>query len=160
MALWSLNRPPKFKNPKGKELVATKRGWTDPDSGEVLVAISNLTSKAGGADVLSLAFDEASYSQGQAVEVIVHFNEKVDVTPGATIEASWDGTSGNFTLTAGAHNGVFDVVFAGTIPSETGTLSIAAQSIIGTIVDDENATPANLAISASAALAAGEREVA
>lgn len=168
MALWDYDNPPVFKNPKGKECVRTERGWEDPDTGEVLVAISNLATKGGASLISSVSFGAAEYAQGEPISVIVHFVEKVDVTAGASIEVSFDGTGGNFTLQAAAQDGVFDVVFdkqvdnetPATVPAEAGTLSIAAQSLIGTIVDDLGAAAAELAISASQAAAAGTRVVA
>jgi hypothetical protein len=43
MTLWSYTTPPKFlKNP-----VATKRGWVDSSTGEIVVAIPNLNSFGG-----------------------------------------------------------------------------------------------------------------
>ena len=160
MSLWTLDTPPTFKTPNGKDYVATERGWTDPDTGEVGVAISNLTTKAGPGDVLSAAFDQASYSQSDPVTLTVSFNEKVDVTAGATIEASWTGVGGNFQLTAAGQTDTYDVEFTGTIPAEAGTLSIAAQTILGTVADSEDATPTNLAVSVAAAATAGTRVVA
>lgn len=160
MSLWTLDKPPVFKNPKGKECVATERGWEDPDTGEVLVAISNLTTKAGPGDILSAAFDAASYAQGDPVTLTVHFNEKVDVVAGATIEAAWNGVGGNFVLTALAQSDTYDVEFAGTIPSEAGTLSVQSQTVLGTVTDSEGGAPTNLAVSNEAAATAGTREVA
>lgn len=159
MSIWTLDTPPTFKTPNGKDYVATDRGWTDPDTGEVAVAISDLTTKAGPADVLSVAFDEASYSPSDSVTIIVHFNEKVDVVSGATVEAAWSGSAGNFVCTAVAQSGVYDVEFTGTVPAEAGTLSVAAQTILGTITDSEGAAAANLLVSVAAAETAGTRDV-
>lgn len=166
MALWDYNTPPPFKNPKGKELVATDRGWADPDTGEVLVAIGNLNAK-GVANSTSMRFGAASYLQGAPLSVIVHFEEKVSVVAGASLEVQWSGLAGNVTLQAAAQAGVFDVVFdkqmdnttPEVVPAEAGTLSLAAQSIIGTITETLGAGAANLALSASAASNAGSRIV-
>lgn len=163
MALWSLNTPPKFKNPKGKPCVATKRGWEDPDTGEVLVAISSLTLKAGAADILEVTFDAASYARTDAVSVTVRFNERVDVTAGAAIEISWSGVAGNFFAHALAQTNVHEVVFNkdpglvsnALVPNEAGDLSVAAQSVSGTINDAGTLITSNNAVSLAAAAAAG-----
>ena len=111
MSLWTLNQPPRFKNPKGKDLVGTNRGWEDPDTGEVLVVISNLTTKAGAADVLALSFADLTLAQGDPISVTVRFNERVTVTAGAALELSWDGVSGNFFAHVLAQTNVHEVVF-------------------------------------------------
>jgi len=163
MSLWDLNTPPQFKNPKGKPLVATARGYEDPDTGEVLVAISNLIDKAGAADVLEVSFLASSYLQGAPLSVKVRFNERVDVTVGASLEVSWSGTGGNFFINAAAQSNTHEVIFdkqadnstPQVVPSEPGDLSVASQSITGTIKDAGTLVNSNLAISAAAAFAAG-----
>lgn len=168
MPLWTLNEPPKFKNPKGKPLVATKAGWTDPDTGEVLVAISNLTTKAGAADVVEVRFGAASYSQGDPISVIVRFNERVDVTAGAVIQISSTGTGGNFDLHAAAQTNSHEIVFdkqadnttPETVPLETAILSLSAQTVSGTIVDTGTAVASTLTIDADEASSAGTRSIA
>jgi hypothetical protein len=164
MSLWTLNQPPRFKNPKGKELVGTKRGWEDPETGEVLVAISQLTTKAGAADVLALSFSDVTLAQGDAVSVVVRFNERVTVTAGAALELSWDGVSGNFFVHALSQTNVHEVLFNKqadlladvVVPSEAGTLSVAAQTISGTIVDAGTLVASNKVVSVDAAALAGE----
>ena len=163
MPLWTLDNPPAFKNPKGKDLVATSRGWEDPDTGEVLVAISDLTTKAGAADILEVLFVDQTPVQGEAISVKVRFNERVDVTVGAALEVSWSGVSGNFYVNAAAQSNVNEVIFdkqadnttPQVVPSEAGELSIAAQTISGTVKDAGTAVDSNLAISAPIAAAAG-----
>jgi hypothetical protein len=162
MALWSLNLPPRWRKKNGKKQpVLTNKGWEDPDTGEVLVAMSGRTIDAGGADVVAVAFGATSYDQGDPISVIVSFNEQVDVTVGASIEVSSSGVGGNFTLTAAAgQTGVTEVVFSKqgdnvtdfTVPLETANLSIAAQTITGTIVDAVGGAASNLAIGATEAL--------
>lgn len=158
MARWSLNNPPGW----FKTAVATKRGWEHPVTKEVLVAIRGLATKAGGADVMGVSFVDKTPVQGEALSVIVRFNEKVSVTVGASIEVSWTGISGNITLNAAAQTNVHEVVFnkqannstQEVVPSEAGTLSVAAQTISGTIVDAGTVVASNKAISAPVALAA------
>jgi hypothetical protein len=168
MPLWTLDNPPAPRNANGKLCVATEAGWTDPDTGEVLIAISNLTDKAGEADVIAVAFDAEAYLQGDPIALAVRFNEAVDVTAGATIEVSFSGLSGNITLHAVEQLDTALVVFDKqsdlvtdeVVPAEAGDLSVAAQSIIGTVVDAGTAVAANLAVSAEVAAAAGEISVA
>ena len=146
MPLWTLNKPPRVSNPGGRPPVATKAGWADPDTGELLVAISNLLTKAGAADILAITFDAASYNQGDPFSVVVRFNEPVDVTAGATLVASWDGGSGNITCTALEQLGQHEISFDGTIPAEAGTLSVGAQTVLGTVKDAGTAVDSNLVI--------------
>jgi hypothetical protein len=168
MSLWTLNQPPKFKNPKGKELVASAKGWEDPETGEVLVAIKTLSTKAGAADVMAAVFSSMSLEQGDAFSVTVRFNEKVTVTAGANIECSWSGVGGNFYAHAVAQTNVNEVVFAKqanllddvVVPSEAGTLSLAGQTLSGTVVDLGTVVSSNLVLSGPAAAAAGSVVVA
>lgn len=159
MPLWTKDRPPVFRNPKHGEAVQTKAGWVDPVTGEVLVAISDLTTKSGPANVSTARFELGSYAQGQALKVFVHFVEKVTVGVGATIEVTTTGLGGNFQLTAASQVGVYDAVFVGVVPAETGILSVSAQSILGTVTDTLGGVTSGHAISAAAAAAAGTRSV-
>lgn len=170
MPLWTLENPPKFMEKTSKEGVATARGWENAKSKqkELIVAIPSLAVKAGEANVLAGSFGQLSYVQGAPLSVAIRYNERVNVTAGAAIVVSWSGLSGNITLYAAAQLGVNDVVFdldamavPAVVPAEAGVLSLAAQSIVGVIVDaNDNVTPSDLAISAAAAAAAGTRTVA
>lgn len=168
MAQWSKDTPPNWRKKIGKkEAVATKRGWEDPDTGEVLVAISNLTTKAGAADILEVRFVSATYDQSDPISVIVRFNESVDVTAGLVLTISSTGLGGNFDIHADAQSGheiLFDLeadlLTPATVPAETADLSIAAQTLSGTVVDTGTATASNLAVSAGIASDAGTRSVA
>lgn len=158
MPLWTKDQPPTFRNPKHGEAVQTKAGWVDPVTGEVLVAISDLTTKSGPANVSTARFELGSYDQGDALKVIIHFVEKVTVGLGATIEVTTTGAE-PITLTAARQVGVYDAVFVGVVPAETGILSVAAQSIAGTVTDTLGGATSGHAISAAAAAAAGTRSV-
>jgi hypothetical protein len=162
MAQWSRETPPNWRVKNGnKAPVATERGWEDPDSGELLVAISNLATKAEEANILEVGFGADAYEQSDPLTVVVRFNEKVNVTAGATLVVTSTGVSGNVTLTAAAQTEVNEVVFSGTVPGEAATLSIAAQSVVGTIVDAAKvASASDKSISAEIAAAAGTRVVA
>lgn len=155
MPLWTKDTPPVF----FKNAVQTKAGWVNPDTGEILVAISDLTSKSGAANIIKCAFESAVLQQLDPLNVIVRFAERVDVTAGATIDVTSTGSSGIITLTAAAQLGVYDVLFEGTVPPEPAVLAIPAQSLVGTIQDDDGGAPAELAISGTVAAAAGSRTV-
>jgi len=161
---WTLETPPLW----APNAVKTEKGWEDPDTGEVLVAIGDLVNKGGAAAIASVAFGSESYEQGDPLSVIVRFTEAVDVTGGATLEVSSTGAGGNITLHAAAQSDTNVVVFdkqvdestAETVPLETADLSIAAQTILGTLVDTVGGDAASLAISGTQASEAGTRSVA
>ena len=73
---------------------------------------------------------------------------------GATLEVAATGGS-NPTATAAAHDAKNKIEFTFTVPSRTCTLSIAAQSISGTIVDDVGGATADKAIAAGDVIDAG-----
>jgi len=167
MSLWTLNNPPKFKNPKGKELVATERGWEDPDTGEVLVAISELDTKAGAADIVAVSFGKLVYARGEAITVTVRFNERVDVVAGLPIEVASTGAAGNFFLHALAHAAKNEILFSlaadlltpVVVADEAAMLSIAAQTLSGDVKDAGKTIASNLVVSGEVAEAAGTREI-
>jgi len=104
MSNWSLNKAPGY----APDSIATQKGWETP-LGEVLVAIRGLATKAGAGDIVSLTFNAASYTQGDPISVSVQFNEKVNVTAGASLVLT--GNIGNVTLYAAAQSNVGKVVF-------------------------------------------------
>ena len=87
------------------------------------------------ATISAVHFDATTYAQGDTGKVVVVYNEQVDVTNGATLGNGATGGS-DATATAAAHDGKNKIEFSFTVPSRTCTLSIGAQSISGTIVDD------------------------
>lgn len=107
MPLWTKNQPPVFK----PNAVATDKGWVDPDTGEILVSISVLNQAAGAADIVAVIFSDETDSQGAPLSVTVRYNERVNVTVGASIVVSFDGEIGDITLYAAAQSGVQDVIF-------------------------------------------------
>lgn len=163
MAQWSRDTPPNWRVKNGnKAPVATERGWEDPDSGEILVAISNLATKAGKADILEVGFGATAYVQGAPLTVVVRFNEKVNVTAGATlvVTSTTPTVTSDVTLTALQQDNVNEVVFSGTVPSEPTTLSIAPQDVVGTIKDAaKDETESEKVIKEGIAFAAGTRVV-
>lgn len=170
MSLWDYKKAPKFDSHKqnGDNVVAKSNGWYDDDTGEKLVAIRGLTTKAGPADVRNISFNKVSYVQGEALSLQVDFTEAVDVTAGASIVVSSTGATSTITLYADAQAGVYSVIFnlqadlltPEVTPAETATLSVAAQTISGTVVDAGTATASNLVVGATIAAAAGTPAVA
>ena len=76
----------------------------------------------------------APYARAATGTVIVVYNELVDVTNGATLTVTASGQS-NPTATAAAQTGTNRVEFTFTVPNAATNLSIAAQTISGTIKD-------------------------
>lgn len=84
--LWTYDTPPRILG-SDETPIATARGWVHPTTGEVLVAIKNLATKAGASNILSVELLSATgiYLEGENLEFEVTFNEKVDVdTSGGT----------------------------------------------------------------------------
>jgi hypothetical protein len=146
--LWSLNNPPlwpkKCKEYKNDSIVLTQSGWTVLRTGEVLVAMGGRLIDAGVSDVVDIKFTEESYERGDPLTVKVVFNEKVDVTAGATVSVSW--TGGNFNCSVPSNlTGVYEVLFQGVVPSAAGTLSLSPETkITGTIRDTGTVNASNL----------------
>lgn len=155
MSLWTLNRPPSWpkrtKEYKNDSIVLTQAGWTVLRTGEVLVAMGDRLVSAGVSDVIDVKFTETEYEQGDALVIKVVFNEKVDVTAGATIQVLWSGLSGNFTCSVPLGlTGVYEVQFQGFVPMESGTLTLSSACVIsGTIVDTGTVTPSNVVVPSS-----------
>lgn len=162
-------------NPPVEGAVLTERGWEIPLAGtnptkeltEVIVAIGGGDLAAGAANIKSIAFADVTLAQGAAVSVVVVFNEKVNVTNGATITISAvDGTISQdplppIVLTAAAHTGKNKITFSGGVaPSEAATLYIEPQTITGTIVDKDGGGASSKVIDVHVASAVGIAEVA
>jgi hypothetical protein len=168
MPIWTLDTPPKSYTKIGKNAVATESGWEDSETGEVLVAIRQLATVAGEANVIGASFAALQYAQGEALKVVVRFNEKVNVTAGATLLITWSANPLGITAYAAGQLNVSEVAFdkdsMGSpllVPMEAGELSLAAQTISGTVKDaSDGLTDSNLSVSADVALAAGTRVVA
>lgn len=130
---------------------ADERGWVlrHPNGyEEVLVTISGLSTKLGNATIEGVYFKAKTYAQGATGTVIVNYNEKVTVNSGATLAVTGS-VSGVTTATAATQTGVQQAEFTFTVPDETQTLSIGAQTISGTIVDAGTATASDNAIIAT-----------
>lgn len=160
MPIWTKETPPKSFSKIGKSAVSTDKGWKDSNTNEILVAIPKLATIAGEANIVSVTFAASEYSQEDALIIKVKYNEYVNVSAGAALQVSWSGVSGNFAAVAAEQLSVAEVQFAAAVPAEAGELSIAEQSIVGTIVDsNDGITASELQISLDLAAAAGVIEV-
>ena len=130
-----------------EDCYATNSGWVlrhQTSAGtreELLVPIRNLAGTAAATTTLAAAnitgvYFTAAVSGSTGGSITVVYNEKVNVTNGATIEVSSSAT--DFDATAAAQTGVNKVVFtiANSDVAENHTLTIADQTIGGTIVDN------------------------
>ena len=153
MALWGITdadeaKPKYLKQEDKNNTVAKAEGWVlkkavgSRNLEEVLVAVgsnTNLATALGNADITGVWFKEASYDQGDTATVVVNYNENVDVSNGATLVVTGSVT-GAITATAAAHDAKNNIEFTFTVPSQAEDLSIGAQTISGTIVDDGTST--------------------
>lgn len=119
---------------------ADERGWVIRHANgfeEVIACVSNLSTTLSGANIVGAYFGAKTYSTSSAGTVVVVFNEKVTVTSGATLDVTASGTWGTETVTATAagQTGVQQAVFGFTTPVSGSTLTLAAQTINGTVVD-------------------------
>jgi len=166
MGLWGYNKLPLWKNQQKQQdgIVATDKGFEDARTGEVLVAIQNLSAVEGPAVVASVTFDKASYAQGDTINVLVTFTERAIVHVPVNLTITSTGVSGNFVVTAPAFNALSGqnvYTFTATVPAETAVLSIATQTIAGGIFDALDTRPfSNTLVSAPLAAAAGTRSIA
>lgn len=134
---------------------ATPSGWVlkrADGTDEILVAIGGLSTALAAPDITDVFFANtaASYTQGNVnAFVTVGFNEAVTVTGSPTLTV--DGATTDATATYASGSGTNKLLFKFTVPAETQTLSLAAQSIAlagGTIVDVNGGTAASLVIQA------------
>jgi len=168
MPIWTTETQPKSLTKIERKAIATDRGWEDSATSEILIAIPQLATLAGQANIVSVSFDKAAYVRGEAVAITVRYNEKVNVAAGANLNLSWTGTNGDFRAYAAVQSEVGEVVFNKDVAgnplvlfTEAGTLFVSAQTIVGTIKDSNNGTTVSeKAISAPIATAAGTRVVA
>lgn len=148
--LFTYEQPPIWKD----DAVATPQGWSDPVTGENLVAIRNLSTVAGNANITEIFFTDEEFVVDTvgAIQLKVRFNEKVNVSAGATIVITSDGTPTTITATASAQTNVNEVLFVATSPDDEGAeLSIAPQTISGTIVDNLGNAASNKVINSTIA---------
>lgn len=153
---WTDELPPNWY----PDAVATLRGWENPDTGELLVSWGGLASAAGSADIVRAEFVADSFERGaDTVGVYVYFNEKVDISAGATLVVTRS-TGGTITLTAVEQLDTGKVLFeaGATVDIET-ILSVGAQTITATVTDDIGAVAASKALTLTANAANDETVV-
>ena len=109
---------------------------------EVLVSIDGLvgaggsgTDTIGAATITAVFFEETSYAGGATGSVVVIYNEKVDVTNGATLVVTNTTDSASITATAAAQTGTNRAEFTFTAAATGKVHTIGAQTISGTIKD-------------------------
>jgi hypothetical protein len=146
MALWGLNdagKPSYLTQTDKNNTVAKPHGWelqktvgsrTQTETLACVGSSTNLSTSLAEATINSVHFGASTYAQAAAGIVTVVYNELVNVTNGATLAVTGSVT-GAVTATAAAHTSDNTVNFAFTVPSQTETLTIGAQTISGTIVD-------------------------
>ena len=143
MSLWTLQQPPNwFANSSRTPAVATPSGWQDPITGELLVAITGLstTKEPNGAPTLvRVTFDKISYKHGDTAYVIAQYNEAVTVTGTPQVAISVNGSPHTLSYVSGSTTsflkfsytvGNSDVATAGQL-SITSPLSLNSGTILG-----------------------------
>ena len=183
MPLWgatdSDESKPKFLTDEQKKLVyATKSGWVlengaltgndNPNADpEILVAIGELATSIGAADITEIEFITTTafdVSDGGTLQVRVRFNEEVDVTGTPQLTVVNDSRA-NHTLSYASGTGSNELVFSLTIAAGGGgviaaddELSIGANATAlngGTIKDKGTNTASTITNVASIGTAAG-----
>ena len=137
---------PKFLTDAEKKLVfANTSGWVleagSAFSGndnanatpEVLVAIGDLTTSLGAADITDVEFVLTSFSKGAGgnMDMLVRFNEAVDVTGTPQLTVVNDNRA-NHTLSYASGTGTNELVFSLTIPAANSATSAGDVLSIGT----------------------------
>lgn len=154
MASGGKNTPPNWK----KDAVATRSGWCHPKTLETLKCYGGLSELQGAPTLTRIEFTDKVLTPGGDLLVDVAWSEQVTVSAGATLHVAVSGGNPDLVLTALAQTKVSEARFklvAG-VPALDVTLSVAAQTITGTIVD-QDATAAPKVVSAPIATAAGTR---
>ena len=134
------------KNGLAEDCFATEEGWvlrhykgSDKNTArfwdEVLVSIGGLaggastTAGLGAANITGVFFEQESLAQGATGTVVVVYNELVDVAVSNPTLVVTGSTTGAVTATYARGTGLNRLEFDFTVPSQTETLSIGAQSI-------------------------------
>ena len=181
MPLWgatdSDESKPKFlTDEQKKQCFATKSGWVlengaltgndNPNADpEILVAIGELATSIGAADITEIEFITTSFdkSDGGTLQVRVRFNEAVDVTGTPQLTVVNDQRA-NHTLSYASGTGSNELVFSLTIAagnaatSADDELSIGANAVAlngGTIKDKGTSTVSTITNAAGVGTAAG-----
>ena len=163
------------KNGLAEDCFATEEGWvlrhykgSDKNTArfwdEVLVAIGGLAGGAstteglGAANITGVFFEQESLAQGATGTVVVVYNELVDVAVSNPTLVVTGSTTGAVTATYARGTGLNRLEFDFTVPSQTETLSIGAQSITlagSSTIKDKGAQVADVTIAAGDVRGAG-----
>ncbi len=151
-------------------IFATEQGWVlrhykkadlSEYWDEVLVAVDGLvgaggrgTNTLGEADITAVFFEESTYAAGATGTVVVIYNERVNVTNGATLTVTVTGAS-NPTATAAAQSNTNRVEFTFTCAAADKVHTIGAQTISGTIVDSTGGATSDKAFVLADTIGAG-----
>lgn len=163
------------KNGLAEDCFATEEGWvlrhykgSDKNTArfwdEVLVSIGGLAGGAstteglGAANITGVFFEQESLAQGATGTVVVVYNELVDVAVSNPTLVVTGSTTGAVTATYARGTGLNRLEFDFTVPSQTETLSIGAQSITlagSSTIKDKGAQNADVTIAAGDVRGAG-----
>jgi len=182
MSLWGAtdsdeSKPKNLTTAEKKEVFATSKGWVreagsilsgnDNTSAtpEVLVAIGDLQTALGAADITSIDWNISSFdkSDGGTLSVTVRFNEAVDVTGTPQLTVVNDQRA-NHTLSYASGTGTNELVFtlvigaANAATSAGDILSIGANAMAlngGTVKDKGTTTNSTITNAAGIGTAAG-----
>lgn len=163
------------KNGLAEDCFATEEGWvlrhykgTDKNTArywdEILVSIGGLAGGAstteglGAANITGVFFEQESLAQGATGTVVVVYNELVDVAVSNPTLVVTGSTTGAVTATYARGTGLNRLEFDFTVPSQTETLSIGAQSITlagSSTIKDKGAQNADVTIAAGDVRGAG-----
>ena len=131
-----------FATAEGWVLRHYKKGDQTEYWDEVLVAVDGLvgaggrgTNTLGEADISAVFFEGTTYAAGATGTVVVIYNEKVNVTAGATLVVTNTTDSASITATYARGTGTNRVEFDFTCAAADKVHTIGAQTISGTIKD-------------------------
>jgi len=135
MSNWTLTSPPSWV----PNAVATDKGWENPDTGEVLVAIGELaTNNAAGPAPVSYAWTNTSTykKEGDTIGIAVTFNGIVTVTGTPTIEVTIGVNARSAAYVSGSGSNVLLFEYE-VVAGDTGTITRTGNIVLsgGTIVE-------------------------
>ena len=136
-----------FATAEGWVLRHYKKGDQTEYWDEVLVAVDGLVGAGGrgtatlrNADISAVFFEGTTYEAAATGTVVVIYNEKVNVTAGATLVVTNTTDSASITATYARGTGTNRVEFDFTCAAASKVHTIGAQTISGTIVDAGTST--------------------
>ena len=148
MSLWGINTPPVW----APEAVATPAGWADPDTGELLVTIVNLSTTKGGVAELVFArlgnATKTKYKLGENFDIVAVYNEAITVnttggTPRITFKVGETNTSATYVSGSGTNKLTFRYAVNASHDGAPNTITSPIQLQSGTIKDADSAGATN-----------------